>query len=363
MSFGGVSTTDDSMGGSYEGSALPWKLQQPPQSQQRDSEIREPNNHIGSRESPRRAGLASPPREAGNPLTRMMEPEPEPEPAADIAAQLRRSREQLSRIQEQQQQAEDSEVDLDSSGADSVATASPVNGHGGKRDANFKAKLREDNARLQDEIERLRAQLYADPTGGGGDGGPGTPPGAPGDTTAERTADSEQVELAQTPTDLWLAGAESPTESEKAARQQKLDEFKRRKDAEASRRKEKHAERRKSQEAAALAAQKQAGAMTAALSQATQNEAHPSEEEIDVVFGSHVSVDGKILPAARIHPGIEKRRAARAAAKSSVRDSLTVSVAVSLSLSHCLTDSLTLCLCRSGNRSLRLRSWWRTHWL
>ena len=114
---------------------------------------------------------------------------------------------------------------------------------------------------------------------------------------------------------MWLAGAESPTESEKAARQKKLDEFKRRKDAEAARRKEKQAERRKSQEAAALATQKQAEETAAAHSQVTRAEALPDEEQLDVVFGSHVSEDGKIVPPARLHPGIEKRRAARAAAK------------------------------------------------
>jgi hypothetical protein len=315
VSFGGVSTTDDSINGSYEKprSALPWQIQHPNESQERDS--------------PRRAGLRSPPRELGNPLTRMLGPEPEPEPEPEvqpeaepehIAEQLRQSREQLARIQQQQQQVEESQLDLDSTAGD----LSLVNGHGAKKDAKFKAKLRADNARLQEEIERLRSQLYADPTGAGPDNGPGTPTGNPSDPTMGDKAGSEQVQdlagtgvAGDTPTDMWLAGAESPTDSEKAARQKKLDEFKRRKDAEAARRKEKHAERRKSQEIAALAAQQQAEATTAILNQVTHGEAATPEEEVDVVFGSHVSADGKILPSARLHPGIEKRRAARAAAK------------------------------------------------
>ncbi len=311
VSFGSVSTTDDSINGSYDKprSALPWQVEQPIESQGTDS--------------PRRAGLPSPPRQLGNPLTRMLGPEPEPEPEVEpepdpehIVEQLRQSREQLARIQ-QQQHVEESQLDLDST----AGSLSLANGRGAKKDAAFKAKLRADNARLQAEIERLRSQLYAEPTGAGPDNGLGTPTGMPGDPTVYKT-DSQQVqdlagggEVGDTPTDMWLAGAESPTDAEKVARQKKLDEFKRRKDAEAARRKEKHAERRKSQEIAALAAQQQAEVTTAALNQLTHGEAATPGEELDVVFGSHVSADGKIVPPARLHPGIEKRRAARAAAK------------------------------------------------
>ena len=145
-----------------------------------------------------------------------------------------------------------------------------------KKDAAFKAKLRADNARLQEEIERLRNQLYTQPGGAadGAAGPPGTPPlgnvGGDAAATAQQQEEQQQQqeEAAAAPAavrDMWLAGAESPTESEKVARQKKLDEFKRRKDDEAARRKERKAERRKSQEAAALSAQQQAEATTAAL--------------------------------------------------------------------------------------------------
>eukprot|EP01046_Picozoa_sp_COSAG06_P053385 COSAG06_NODE_9218_length_1955_cov_1.522091_3_plen_194_part_01 len=67
-----------------------------------------------------------------------------------------------------------------------------------KKDAAFKAKLRADNARLQEEIERLRNQLYTQPGGAadGAAGPPGTPPlgNVGGDAAATAQQQEEQQE-------------------------------------------------------------------------------------------------------------------------------------------------------------------------
>ena len=125
---------------------------------------------------------------------------------------------------------------------------------------------------------------------------------------------------------MWFASADEPSEEEKAARQQKLDEFKRRKDAEAERRRQTNEARRKSQESLANEIAPGVRAPTRNSSRSKRRTqparqpdtaaeaeeldgkwAPPEEPGVDVVFGSHVNQDGKVQPPSRLQTRRESK--------------------------------------------------------
>ena len=218
VSFGGVSTTDDSLYGSYEKpkSALPWQVQQISHSRQVHRDV------LGFLRRP----------EAGNPLARTLELEPEPEPEPEPELEREWKPEQVANHSTAERAIGSSSGAAAGAGAGAAAAGAAgaaaaaaagetqlssestktnlgpflsIKQQGAKKDSNFKAKLRADNARLQQEIERLRSQLYADPDDPSRDG-PSTPTGEPDNNASNGVPGTELVSQAgvsnATPTDL-----------------------------------------------------------------------------------------------------------------------------------------------------------------
>jgi|EP01049_Picozoa_sp_SAG25_P007292 hypothetical protein len=167
----------------------------------------------------------------------------------------------------------------------------------------FKQQLQEDNARLQNEIARLKQELHSSPNLAADSNSASAM-----DTTAQATQVKPEHHAKPNKgasVNMWVPH-EQHTDAELKERERKLEEFRLRKDEEARRRRESRAaarvarNKRRSDQQTEGAGAHVRSTRSNYLQAETPEQAWPSEAAVEIVYGSHAGQDGNLVAASHL---------------------------------------------------------------